>query len=60
MEKQIQLFKIIKIPKKDSQHLCLWVTLINFVFITGKNYYPQVHLGECKDVIRKKTDTWSY
>ena len=28
--------------------------LIDFVFRTGKNYYPQVFLEECKDVVKKK------
>ena len=37
-----------KIPKEDSQYICLWVTLINSAFRTGKNYYPQVFLVECK------------
>ena len=32
----------------------LSVILIDFVFRTGKNYYPQVFLEECKDVVKKK------
>ena len=31
-----------KIPKEGSQFICLSVTLIDSVFRTGKNYYPQV------------------
>ena len=31
-----------KIPKKDSQYVCFSIILLNFVFRTGKNYYPQV------------------
>ena len=31
-----------KIPKEDSQYICLSVVSINFVFITSKNNYPQV------------------
>ena len=43
-----------KIPKEGSQFICLSVILINSVFRTGKNYYPQVFLGECKYVIKEK------
>ena len=32
----------------------LSVILIDFVFRTGKNYYPQVFLEERKDVVKKK------
>ena len=28
--------------------------MIDFVSITGKNYYPQVFLEECKSVIKEK------
>ena len=28
--------------------------MINYVFRTGKNYYPQVFLGECKYVVKEK------
>ena len=31
-----------KIPKDGSQFICLSVILIDSVFKTGKNYYPQV------------------
>ena len=31
-----------KIPKEDSQYICLSVILIDSAFRTGKNYYPQV------------------
>ena len=43
-----------KIPKEGSQFICLSVTLINSVFRTGKNYYPQVFLEECKYVVKEK------
>ena len=33
---------------------CLSVILIDFVFRTGKNYYPQVFLEEYKYVVREK------
>ena len=31
-----------KIPRQGSQFICLSVILIDFVFRTGRNYYPQV------------------
>ena len=43
-----------KIPKEDSQFVCLLVILINSVFKTDKNYYPQIFLEECKCVTKKK------
>ena len=42
-----------KIPKEAFQCICLSVTLTDLVYRTGKNYYPQVLLEECK-YIRKK------
>ena len=42
------------IPKEDSQCICLSVILINSVFRTGNNYYPQVFLEECKYVVKEK------
>ena len=43
-----------KIPKEDSQYICLSLIMINFVFRTSKNYYPQVFLEECKYVVEEK------
>ena len=43
-----------KIPREGSQFICLSVILINSVFRTGKNYYPQVFLEECKYVVKEK------
>ena len=43
-----------KIPKEGSQFTCLSVNLIDSVFRTGKNYYPQVFLEECKYFVIKK------
>ena len=34
-----------KIPKEDSQHICLLVILIDSVFRTGNKYYSQVLLS---------------
>ena len=43
-----------KIPKKGSQCICLLVILIDSVFRTDKNYYPQVFLEECKYIVKEK------
>ena len=54
MEKSTQNFRNNKIPKEGSQFICLSVILIDSEFKTGKNYYPQVFLEECKQVIKEK------
>ena len=46
-----------KIPREGSQFICLSVILIDSVFRTGKNYYPQVFLDECKYVVKEKKDS---
>ena len=43
-----------KIPKEGSKFICLSVILVDSVFRTGKNYYPQVFLEECKYVVKEK------
>ena len=43
-----------KIPKEGSQVICLSVILIDSVFRTGKNYYPQIFWEECKYVIKEE------
>ena len=43
-----------KVPKESSQYICLLVILIDSVFRTGKNYYLQVLLEECKHVVKEK------
>ena len=43
-----------KIPKEGSQFIFSSVILIDSVFETGKNYYPQVFLKECKYVVKEK------
>ena len=43
-----------KIPEEDSQFICLSVILIDSVFRTGKSYYPQVFLEECKYLVKEK------
>ena len=47
-------FHIDKIPKQVCQCICLSVVLIDTVFRTGKNYFPQVHLEESKCVVKEK------
>ena len=46
-----------KIPKEDSQYLYLSVIMIDSIFRTGKNYYPQVFLEERKYVVKEKKDS---
>ena len=41
-------------PKEDSQFICLSVILIDSVFKTSKNYYPQIFLEECKLLEKKR------
>ena len=43
-----------KISKEGSQFICWSVILINSVFRTCKNYYPQVFFEECEYVLREK------
>ena len=43
-----------KIAEEGFQFICLSVVLIDSVFRTGKNYYPQVFLEECKYVVKEK------
>ena len=42
------------IPKESSKFICLAVILIDSVFRTCKNYYPQVFLEECKSIFKEK------
>ena len=43
-------------PKEGSDCICLSVILIDSVFRTSKNCYPQVLLEECKYVVKEKKD----
>ena len=43
-----------KLPKEGSQCICLLVIIIDSVFRTGKNSYPQVFLEECKYIVKEK------
>ena len=43
-----------KIEKQGSQYICLSVIFNDSVHRTGKNYYPQVFLEECKCVVKGK------
>ena len=40
-----------KIPKKYFQFIYLSIIWIDLVFTTGKDYYSQVFLEECKYVV---------
>ena len=42
------------IQKERYETMCLSATLIDTVFRTGKNYYPQVFLEECKYIVKEK------
>ena len=44
-----------KTSKKGSQFICLSVMLIDSVFKTGKNYYPQVFWEKFKYVAKKRS-----
>ena len=44
-----------QIPREGSHFICLSVILINSVFRTSKNYYPQVFSEECNYVVKEKT-----
>ena len=47
-----------EIPKEGSRFICLSVFLIDSVFGTGENYYPQVFLEKYKYIVNeKKEDT---
>ena len=43
-----------KIEKQGSQYICLSVIFNDSGHRTGKNYYPQVFLEECKYVVKEK------
>ena len=43
-----------KKPREGFQFICLSVILVDSVFRTGKHYYPQVLLEECKYVVKEK------
>ena len=40
--------------KEGCQCICLSVILIDSVFRTGRNYFPQVILEECKHFVKEK------
>ena len=54
MKKSTQIFTILKYKKKNYQFICLSVILIDSVFRTDKNYYPQMFWEECKYVAKEK------
>ena len=40
--------------RDGPQCICLLVILLDSIFRIGKNYYPQLFLGECKYTIKEK------
>ena len=42
-----------KIPKVDSNHICLTAISLNSALKKDGNYYPQVFLKECKYIEKK-------
>ena len=57
MEKINKSFHNNKIPNEGSRFIYLSVNLTDSVFRTGKIYYPQVLLEECKFVVKEKKMT---
>ena len=43
-----------KITKEGSQYICLSISLLDSIFKTAKNYYPEVFLEGCKYAIKEK------
>ena len=43
-----------KIPNEGAHCVCLSVILINFIFRTGNNYYPQVFVEDVNMLLWKK------
>ena len=43
-----------EIPREACQFIFLSVILIDSVFRTAKNYYPQVFIEECKQFVKDK------
>ena len=54
MEKINIKFHNNKISKDGSQFIYLSAILINSLFRSGKNYYPQVFLEKCNYVVKEK------
>ena len=44
-------------PKECSHCICLLVVLVDSIFRTGKNYYSQVFLKECRYIVKEKEVT---
>ena len=44
-----------KIPKHNEYFKCLSVILLDYIFVnSGKKYYPQIFLKECKYTTKNK------
>ena len=50
MREKSQIFMAIRYQKKVLKCIFLSVILTDSIFMTGKNYYPQVFLEECKHI----------
>ena len=51
-------FQLNKVPKDNEYCVCLFVILLDSIFVnSNKEYYPQVFLEECKYAIKKKVNT---
>ena len=50
---RLQIFTIKKIPKVDSNYICLAVINLDSSLKKNKNYYWQVFLRECKYIEKK-------
>ena len=59
MEKSTQISTASKY-QEGPQYISLSVILLDSVFISGKNHYPQVFLEECKIVIKEKIYSYKY
>ena len=54
MKKSTQILTVIKKTKESFLCICLSVILTVSVYRTGKSYYTQVLLEECKYVVQEK------
>ena len=51
-------FQLNKVPKDNEYCVCLFVILLDSIFVnSNKEYYPQIFLEECKYAIKKKVNT---
>ena len=53
MVMNLEIFMIKKIPKLDSNYICLAVISLDSALKKDETYYPQVFLKECKHIDKK-------